>query len=63
VKYDRQIVAIAKVNSATTIYSDDADIAAIAARAKIKVVGLVDLPLPAEKAQLDFQLEPNPDPA
>lgn len=54
VKYDRQIVAIAKVNGATTIYSDDGDIEAIAKRAKINVVNLVQLPLPPEKRQFDM---------
>lgn len=54
VKYDRQIVAIAKVNGATTIYSDDGDIAALARRARIAVVGIADLPLPPQKAQLDL---------
>lgn len=54
VKYDRQIVAIAKVNGATTIYSDDGDIATLAKRAKINVIGLADLPLPPQKAQLDL---------
>ena len=55
VKYDRQIVAIAKVQAATTIYSDDGDIRTLAARAKINVVTLAELPLPPE-AQLDLEL-------
>jgi hypothetical protein len=50
-KYDRQIVAIAKVTQSDTIHSDDGDIRTIAKRAGIKVVGLADLPLPAESAQ------------
>ncbi|CCV04481.1 conserved hypothetical protein [Mesorhizobium metallidurans STM 2683] len=54
VKYDRQIVAIAKVNGATTIYSDDGDIATLGKRAKINVIGLAELPLPPQKAQLDL---------
>jgi hypothetical protein len=54
VKYDRQIVAIAKVNGATTIYSDDGDIKTLGTRAKINVVSLADLPLPPQKAQLDW---------
>ncbi|MET4798207.1 hypothetical protein [Bradyrhizobium sp. LB11.1] len=57
VKFDRQIVAIAKVHGATEIYSDDGDIAALGVHAKIKVIGLADLPLPPEKDQLDLQLE------
>lgn len=50
-KYDRQIVAVAKVNRATTIYSDDGGIRTVATRAGIEVVGLADLPLPAEKPE------------
>lgn len=57
VKYDRQIVAIAKVNGASTIYSDDGDIVTLGARAKIGVIGLADLPLPPQRAQLDLELE------
>lgn len=58
VKFDRQIVAIAKVHGATTIYSDDGDIKTLAQRASINVVGLKDLPLPPQKAQLDLELRP-----
>lgn len=56
VKYDRQIVAIAKVNGAATIYSDDGDIETLAKRAKINVASLAGLPLPPQKAQLDLEL-------
>lgn len=56
VKYDRQIVAIAKVNGATTIYSDDDDIEKLGRANKINVVSLAALPLPPEKAQLDLEL-------
>lgn len=52
IKYDRQIVAIAKVCGATTIYSDDGDIRAIAAREKIAVVRLIDIALPDAAKQL-----------
>jgi hypothetical protein len=54
VKYDRQIVAIAKVNGATTIYSDDRDIKTLGGRVKISVVSLADLPLPPERQQIDW---------
>lgn len=60
VKYDRQIVAIAKVHGATTIYSDDKHIGTLGRRSKINVVGLSDLSLPPQKAQLDW-LEKNTD--
>lgn len=54
VKYDRQIVAIAKVNGATTIYSDDSDIRTLGQSVKISVVSVADLPLPPEKAQMEL---------
>lgn len=47
VKVDRQIVAIAKFHGASTIYSNDADIRALARRHGIDVVGVEELPLPA----------------
>ena len=46
VKFDRQIVAIAKVHQASVIYSDDPYIAAHAADCSIPVLALPDLPLP-----------------
>lgn len=54
VKYDRQIVAIAKVHGVTTIYSDDGDVRTLGTQAKIKVVSVADLPLPPQKAQMDL---------
>jgi predicted nucleic acid-binding protein len=49
IKYDRQIVAIAKTKGATAIYSDDGDIRALANRAAIQVIGIAELPLPPER--------------
>ncbi len=57
VKYDRQIVAIAKVHRATTIYSDDGDIRALGERNKIRILRLVDLPIPEKDRQLTLNLE------
>ena len=54
IKYDRQIVAIAKVARASAIYSDDGDIRSIAADEEIPVMGLADLPLPDEARQGDL---------
>ena len=56
-KFDRQVVAIAKVLQATTIYSDDGDIHRIAKRENIEVIGLADLPLPPEDPQIPLQLD------
>ena len=54
VKYDRQIVAIARVCGVSTIYSDDDDIATLAKGAKINTIKLRDLPLPPEKLQIEM---------
>lgn len=55
-KFDRQIVSIAKVIGATTIYSDDGDVAAVAGRARIPVVTVSELPLPPEDPQEELPL-------
>jgi predicted nucleic acid-binding protein len=57
VKYDRQIVAIAKVHGATEVYSDDSNIEVLCEAAKIKMVRLGELPLPPEDAQFRMDLE------
>jgi hypothetical protein len=57
VKYDMQIVAIAKVNSASAIYSDDEDLRKIAQRADIECVGLADMPLPPANSQIPLDLD------
>lgn len=56
IKYDRQIIAIAKVNRATTIYSDDKHIRSLAEKAKINVIRLVDLPIPEGMLQQEMEL-------
>ena len=47
VKFDRQIVAIAKAHGATVIYSDDPHIAKHGEDCGVKVISLADLPVPA----------------
>jgi hypothetical protein len=54
VKFDRQIVAIAKVSGASVLYSDDGPQTAFAKLAGLKVMHTWDLPLPAEYAQYDM---------
>ena len=54
VKFDRQIVAIAKVESAKTIYSDDKDMAKYAEQSEISIIKVEDLPLPPPK-QMKFE--------
>ncbi len=61
IKYDRQIVAIAKVEGVTEIYSDDADIKAIAGNVGISVVKLSDCPLPPELTQQSLPYSCGPD--
>lgn len=54
IKVDRQIVATAKVNRASVIYSDDADMARFGQRAGLRVVTTAELPLPPEQAQAEL---------
>jgi predicted nucleic acid-binding protein len=46
VKFDRQIVAIARVNNAKIIYSDDPDIAKHGKDCDVEVISLSSLPMP-----------------
>lgn len=56
VKFDHQIVAIAKVIGAAAVYSDDSDVKALCARESIECKGVWDLPARPVDAQqkLDF---------
>ncbi|MEQ1789006.1 MAG: PIN domain-containing protein [Rickettsiales bacterium] len=51
IKFDRQIIAIAKVVGASTIYTDDKGLQSFAKKFDIKIVKLSELPLP-EQGQL-----------
>lgn len=51
IKVDRQIVATARVNRVSIIYSDDADVARFGQRAGMRVVTTAELPVPPERAQ------------
>ena len=53
-KYDRQIVAIAKVCGASEIYSDDEDIEKLGKRAGIPVTSVAQLPLPPDALQTNL---------
>lgn len=57
IKFDRQIVAIAQVAGADTIYSDDADIYSYGKQAGIKVVRSHELELDPEDRQHKLDLE------
>jgi hypothetical protein len=50
-KFDRQIVAIATVEGATVVYSDDDDVITYAREADMEAYRLSDLPEPPEDLQ------------
>ena len=52
VKVDRQIIAVARVEGATAIYSDDGDLIAFAKALGMEVVSTWTLPLPESEANL-----------
>ncbi|WDR06051.1 hypothetical protein PSQ90_00885 [Devosia rhodophyticola] len=54
IKYDRQIIAIAKVSGATAIYSDDKGLRTFAYGQGLNSVSLADLPIPLKTAQYDW---------
>ncbi len=56
VRFDRQIVAIAVVAGADTIYTDDENLAKHARKRGINVVGIGALPIPADLAQTKLDL-------
>jgi hypothetical protein len=60
VKYDRQIIAIAKINSADTICTDDENLGKRAEANGLIVKKLADLPLPPENPQRSLDL-PTPE--
>ena len=60
-KFDRQIVAIARTQGQTTIYSDDTDIAKLGAMLGLDVIPIHNLPLPPEDSQSELDLEPDDD--
>jgi hypothetical protein len=53
-RFDRQIVAIAKTNGAKRIYSDDDDVMKFARRLGIEVIRTWELPVPSAK-QIDIE--------
>lgn len=54
IKFDRQIVAIAKVTKVSTIYSDDENLGKLAKAQGFNVTTIRELPLPSEDAQMTF---------
>ena len=60
-KFDRQIIAIARTQNQTTIYSDDDDIATLAEPLGLEVIPVRTLPVPLDDAQAELELEPKDD--
>jgi len=58
VKFDRQIVAIARVVGAKTIYTNDQQLAAHARAAGLEAITPDDLPEPPAPPQLEMRLDP-----
>ena len=58
-KFDRQIIAIARTQNETTIHSDDEDIEKLAEPLGLKVVPVHALPVPPEDRQTNLELEPD----
>ncbi|MDE0678966.1 MAG: hypothetical protein OXI11_01960 [Gammaproteobacteria bacterium] len=56
-KFDRQIIAITRVQGQTTIYSDDGDIATLGAALNIEVVPVHTLPRPPQDPQTSLKFE------
>jgi len=56
IRFDRQIVAIARTNKASRIYSDDVDLTKFAIKLGIEVVPTWELPLPPAK-QITMEYE------
>ena len=54
IKFDRQIVAIAKIKNVSMIYSDDLDLAQFSTAQGISVTTVSQLPLPPPEEQMGF---------
>lgn len=61
IKYDRQIIAIARVWQADAIYSDDRKLRNAATAVGMTAISLADLSLPPEKAQHELPFDAQPD--
>ncbi len=57
IKFDRQIVAIAKAEGAHTVYTDDEAMTKYAERVKLRCIRTADLELPPEDPQQSLDLE------
>lgn len=62
VKFDRQIMAIARVRQATCLYTDDVRLRNLASTLGVRAIGIADMDLPPRTAQRQFELEPPQEP-
>jgi predicted nucleic acid-binding protein len=60
-KFDRQILAIAKVGGATTIYTNDQRLAKLALQNGMNAIAVHELPLPPVDPQMPLELPPVPE--
>lgn len=58
IKFDRQIIAIAKSRRASRIYTDDGNMKTVAERNGVAVTMTWEIPLPPEVAQQSLKLDP-----
>ena len=58
IKFDRQIIAIARVTGASTIYTNDDQLALHANEIGISSIKLADLPEPPKLPQIEMKLDP-----
>jgi uncharacterized protein YacL len=58
VKFDRQIIAIAKVVEAKIIYTNDENLMALAAANGLNTIAIYDLPLPPVDMQPGLPFDP-----
>ena len=57
IKFDRQIVAIAKVAGVSAVYTDDENLGKMAETQGIRAITIAELLLPPEDAQMTFAWE------
>lgn len=57
IKFDRQIIAIARATGSTRIYSDDPDFKTLVGTDGPQVISFAELPKPPEDAQLDIRFD------
>ena len=61
IKFDRQILAISRVEGVNIVYSNDEDIKRYSVRDGLQVINMTALPIPPEKQQGELTLPPPPE--